>query len=417
MRPLLAWAAIGLALAACSSVQKHEFVQNVPPEQMNAYLADKPPEARRLYARVLLEGKRNEVLNHMRAGLAAMELGDDDNAAKSFDIALDTIEAIYADNAKAAEARSLWTKENFKDFKGEPYERAMAYYYRGLLYMRAGDYENARASFKGGILQSTYSYDERFDADFALLDFLEGWAARCAGAGNIADDSFAAGEKRNKALAAPPTDHNVLILAEFGNPPRKVAKGRDRELLSFIPGAPAREAAVTVMASSGVALVRPTALGADLYYEASTRNGRAIDGVLEGKAQFKNVTGTASAVAVGAGAALLTSDNKNVQAAGAILALAGVIGTVVASAVRPEADLRTWDNIPGLVGLTTLSADALKPNGASPALSARFLDSFGNEVGRRPIVLKTAGRCSLGWVRARSALAVPDSAPGAIAGR
>ena len=29
--------------------------------------------------------------------------------------------------------------------KGEPYERAMVYYYRGLIFLRNGDYENARA--------------------------------------------------------------------------------------------------------------------------------------------------------------------------------------------------------------------------------------------------------------------------------
>jgi hypothetical protein len=30
-------------------------------------------------------------------------------------------------------------------FIGEPYERAMAYYYRGLLYWRDGEIDNARA--------------------------------------------------------------------------------------------------------------------------------------------------------------------------------------------------------------------------------------------------------------------------------
>ncbi|HLJ63568.1 MAG TPA: hypothetical protein VKT70_05650, partial [Stellaceae bacterium] len=242
----LAAVIIAFMLAACSSVQDHERVQVVPKAEMDAFLADKPLATQRLYARVLLEGKRNEALNYMRAGLASFELGDNGNAARSFDIVLDTIEAIYADNPKAAEARSLWTKENIKDFKGEPYERAMAYYYRGLLYMREGDYENARASFKGGLVQSTFSYEERFDPDFAMLDYLYGWASRCAGDESVAGDSFAAAQKRRPALTTPPRQNTVLILAELGNPPQKIAAGREHELLAFRPGPPSPEVGIAV---------------------------------------------------------------------------------------------------------------------------------------------------------------------------
>ena len=63
--------------------------------------------------------------------------------------ALDRIEAVYADNAKAEAARSKFTKENAKDFKGEPYERAMAYYYRGLAYLAEGDYRTPAPPSRG----------------------------------------------------------------------------------------------------------------------------------------------------------------------------------------------------------------------------------------------------------------------------
>ncbi len=419
---LLAATAVCALATACGPIQTHELAQAIPQDQMKDYLADKPQDAQRLYSRVLIEGKRNEALNHMRAGLAAFQLGDDDNAAKSFDVSLNTIEAIYADNPKAAEARSLWTKENVKDFKGEPYERALAYYYRGLTYMHAGDYENARASFRGGILQSTFSYNERFDADFPLLNFLEGWAARCSPAGSSGKDSFDVAAKTSPALGAPPTENNVLILAEYGNPPMKVAKGKSSELLTFQPGPPSNITRVVIESMADGAKTRTAAFAAapasDLFRQASTRNGRPIDGILEGKAEFKDATKTAGSVAMTTGAALMTmSNNSNLQGAGAALALVGMFASMAAEAMRPEADVRAWDNIPGTIAVTTLKASDLQGGGQPLQFEAVFYDPAGTEVGRKPVKIATAGQCSLGWVRARSALDVPDSAPGAIARR
>ena len=440
-----------LSLAGCITTQQHELDLQIPPAQMSAYLADKTPEVRPLYSRVLIEGKRNESLNFMRAGLASMEFGDYDNAAKSFDNVLNTIETVYVDDPKAAEARSLWTKENVKDFKGEPYERAMAYYYRGLLYMLANDLENARASFKGGIVQSTLSYGEKYDSDFAFLDYMQGWAARCAGAGATARDSFEIAGKRNAALVDPGENNNVLILSELGAPPMKVAQGKQSELLTFAAGnaGSVRSVVVTTSAAGTPPDPRwqprdfPGYQAVDLYQLASSRNGRAIDGILAGKAQFKETTQTASAVAMGVGVGLMASGNSNARDAGAVIALVGLIGTIAAEAMRPEADVRTWDNIPGSIDLATLRASDLivkappppppapVVRGRPPAqsqpvavphndmpltLSARLIGADGNEIARRPLELHATGnRCMLGWVRTRPTLQQAPSAPDVVA--
>jgi tetratricopeptide (TPR) repeat protein len=399
-------AAASLLLGACAAIPGYEQVQAVPKDQLDQYLADKPAEARRLYARVPLEGKRNETLNHMRAGLAALELGDTANAARSFDVALDQIEAVYADSPQAAQARSVWTKENYKDFKGEPYERGMAYYYRGLVYMMTGDYENARASFRGGVLQTAFSNDERYDADFALLTYLSGWAARCAGAGIAADDAFTVARRSNPALRPPAEQDGLLVLAELGNAPVKFANGSNRELLNFAAG---QEVPERVVAIVGEPEVRAYS-GASLYHQATVRGGREIDGVLAGKAQFKETTNTVATAATYAGIAVMANArNRDEANAGAFIALAGLLGQAAAAAMRPDADTRTWDNIPGFIHVATLP----KVEGAS--IEVRLLTESGQELRRAPVKVVSQGRCSVAWYRARSALQVPDSAPGAIA--
>jgi len=113
---------LGLLLQACAAVGEPPVSQAA----LDTYLEDKPEPVRILYARVLLGGRRGLVLNHMHAGLAAMDMGEFELAEQSFDEAIRGIEAVYANDPGAARARSLWHEEGTKDFKGEPYERVMA---------------------------------------------------------------------------------------------------------------------------------------------------------------------------------------------------------------------------------------------------------------------------------------------------
>ena len=56
--------------------------------------------------------------------------------------------ALSGPNKEAAKARRLFRNESDKPFVGEPYERAMAYFYRGIIYWRDGEMDNARACFR-----------------------------------------------------------------------------------------------------------------------------------------------------------------------------------------------------------------------------------------------------------------------------
>jgi tetratricopeptide (TPR) repeat protein len=399
------------AIAGCATTQEHEKEIDVPPEQMRSYLSDKPEDLHRLYAKVLTQGERNAVLNHMRAGLAAMELGHWQTAERSFDQALLGIEAVYADNEDAENARSNWVKENYKAFKGEPYERAMAYYYRGLLYLREGDYENARASFKGGLLQDTLAQQETYSQDFALLSYLSGWASHCNGDAALADQAFAEARAYNDRLRPPTAEASLLLVGETGLAPRKVAVGEYGQALAFERAEGFRDRSVDVeTAQSQVALVEAE----DVFFQANTRGGREVERILQGQAEFKDTTDTLGDAALAGGAAATsygaTTGNDGAAAAGIAVMAAGLIAKGISAATRTEADVRTWDNLPDRVHLAAVAA-APVPETAT----ASFRDASGETMARRDLAIQDAGACAIGWARAHDATGIPDAAPGSTA--
>jgi tetratricopeptide (TPR) repeat protein len=401
---VLAYAACALALSACGTTQQHEISLKIDPKQQAEFLADKPDKLKRLYARVLPEGDRNAVLNYTRIGVAALETGEIETAGKAFDEALNRIEAIYADNEKAEAARSKFVKENAKDFKGEPYERAMAYYYRGLVYLAEGDYENARASFKGGMLQDSLAANEKYNADFASLAFLEGWSSHCMDRKDAAASAFVEAHKLRSELVAPSPKDNLLLIAESGTAPSKIGTGEFKEKMEPHRGIPGVVRTAFTMGEKTV----PAVLAEDIWFQASTRGGRQVQAVLDGKAEFKDGMNTAAAIGVGGGLGMINAGSRyndnNMAAAGAIVLFVGLMAHAAAAATTPEADLRYWDNLPDNLHFATLSV----PPGE---VSVTMADSLNKPVQMR---VTRKGQCAIGWGRTHSALAIPNIAPSAV---
>ena len=178
-RRALAWGAvIPVALAVACAGPQRAWERPVPAAELAVAMADKPAVLAPNVETLLAQGPRNAVLNHGRIGFLAFELGRPRLAQAQLENAAQAIETVYADNSAAELARSNFAREDVKDFKGEPFERAMVFYYLGLSYLALGDFENARASFKAGEYQDSLSRAEKYQADFALLNFLAGWAAR-----------------------------------------------------------------------------------------------------------------------------------------------------------------------------------------------------------------------------------------------
>lgn len=419
-------AAAAFALTACGTMDDSVYVA---PGTMDAWLADKPDGTHHLYASVLTGGQRNRVLNQERAGLAAFEAGDFATAAASFDDALNRIEAFYADNPRAKKARSNFTPERSKEFKGEAYERAMAFYYRGLIYLTQGDYGNARAVFQGGQLQDAFAEDQRYQSDFAVLDVLSGWASQCEGNTVLARDFYSRATQSRSDIFIPAPRDRVLAIADMGLSPRKIGEGEYGEYLTYAASDPVPEASATFMAD-GVPYAAN--YGEDLYWQATTRGGRQVDKILAGKAEFKDNATVLGAVSLQLADVALDvaswsaskndyhdrrrhhyndsdnddSDDALMWAAG--LAVIGIGALLVADSTAPEADTRYWDNLPAHIDYTTM------PPGAYPT-EAVFKDASGSTLGTQPlrVHLDPKGQCGLVYVKSRRAAEVPAAPPNA----
>ncbi len=297
--------------------------------------------------------------------------------------------------------------ENMKDFKGEPYERVMAYYYRGLLYLMRGDFENARACFKSGVMQDAFAEEEQNRCDFALLIFLEGWASQCLGDSQLASAAYREVRRLRPDFTPPAWDHNVLMIAETGSSPRKVADGVGHYELKYRRGRGFSEQRVWLRLGQASVKMYPIE---DVFWQASTRGGRQVDKILKGQIVFRQTTEQMGAVLTDLSQeAMIASPafddhEEDVRNMAAALGIIGAAQMAVAVKVRPRADTRFWHNLPDGVHTYTCKSDV-----SASTFTASFMDSSGRRMGG----LRKQGRIDftedgygLGWVRSRTALTI-----------
>lgn len=365
------------------------------------------PQLQTQYEKATKEGERNFVLNHTQAGLMAFQLKEYDLATQSFDQALLRIESVFSNNERAAKARSLWYEEGVKDFKGEPYERAMAYYYRGLLYLLRGDYENARAAYKSGILQDAFAEEDQHRCDFALLIFLEGWASQCLGDFQTANAAYEEVRKLRPDFVPPKPDDNTLLIVETGKSPRKVADGIGHDELKYRRGRDFTEKRLQILTNDQVYPLYPME---DIFWQAATRGGRLVDKILKGKAQFmetQRVSGEFASDVATAGiiaSSVPGGDTSALHGVSAALGLISVVQLAIALNVNPTADTRYWNSLPDIVHITTLKTD---PASLKSPIKAEFFDAEKKVIpslGTEFTLVDCGSNQYLGWTRSRSAL-------------
>jgi len=293
---------------------------------------------------------------------AALWAGDDAGAFRALDDASRIMGTL--ESSAREDRRAILGQEATKTWKGDPYERCMAALYKGLLYWRAGDLDNASACFKAGLLADGWSADGEAQEDFAALSFLLGWVSALRGKEEQARFSFREAAEhcpQNPYLADPrPFEDNVLVVADIGRGPRKYAEGVGDNLVRFAP-CPHPDRGLDVLVD-GIPMGR-SAPATDLFLQAITRGKKVIDGIRKGKAVFKGGTYVAGAIVLNEG---LRRDKKNLVAIGA--------GLLVLSALtQAQADTRSWSSLPAAIHVLPLSI----PPGPH-RLEVRALDERGN---------------------------------------
>lgn len=369
-----------------------------------------------------MQGQRGRVLNDMQAAVVAFAIGANKYARALLVDAYEQIEIIYANSASAAAARSKFVPEANKDYKGEPYERAMVGYYLGLTDMIQGDMDNAQASFRWGEYQDTMSASESYQNDMAALMFLRGWVNQCTDNHVTAAEDFRLAQSARPTLPIPPKEHNLLLIAEVGSAPVKWSSGQYQEELRYKPGdegsappaitfnvasATTQAGAATTKGSKpkyGLSTAEAE-LAEDLYWQATTLGGRAVDKILAGKAAFKegaqttaNVAGAVAQVSTNMAMLSALSGDRNSANAFAGLGMASAflsLGAQMASAAaRPAADTRYWSNLPGKLMFATLQVA-----GDVSDAAVTINQPGGRTIGKGMSVFRTGNNCQLAWVR------------------
>jgi tetratricopeptide (TPR) repeat protein len=301
--------------------------------------------------------KKNEnfVLNNCRYGSAALAAGDLNGAENSFMAAYEVINGVNTNTGGRTLGATL-VFEGVKVWKGEPFERAMAHYYLGMVYLLKHDYENARAAFQNSLFKLREYSDKdkpedyrQSESNFALGYFGLGFCYMRMGKSQQASDNFAMAAKLDPYLAGviqqvQQPGINTLMFIDAGYGPARAPKGWYNEESAFGP-TPAEVGPIPpAVAFVNGKPINPTNVKfstVDTLAMAQEQRWQDIDTIRKTKA----VIGTGM-MAAGTGMAAYGAHEGDEGLMWAGLGTSVLGGLLAASS---QADLRYWEMLPRTV--------------------------------------------------------------------
>lgn len=305
-------------------------------------------------------------LYRLITALHALKLGQTKVARELFDVAMPSAGQILKADASTRMAKSLFSPENVKGFHGEPFERAMGWFYRGVIYWMDGDAENARACFRTAQLMDALAEKAKYRADWVILDYLDGFITTKLGKDGAAALKRAQSNAGKNKLPDYDKNANVLFVLQTGFGPVKKSGGDVGEELIYDGGYSGTQSIrITVKDQQVTAPIFD-----NLTHQASTRGNRAMDMILTRKATVKKTADTIGDIGTVPGVILM--DFEDTRETGLALLGVGLIGKFIGGSVEPRADTRTWNNLPQHLSFTSLQL----PPGKYQAI-IEFLDGSG----------------------------------------
>lgn len=303
-------------------------------------------------------GKSDEnfVLNNLRLGSAALAAYDLDTAEGAFLRAYEVLNSVGV-NDGGRTLGAVLVSENLRVWRGEPFERAMANFYLGLVYYMRHDYANARGAFENALFKLRDYGEARgkddqyreFESNFALAYLMLGRSHQRLGSDDLARRNFDRAAELRPELAEAADEElngrsNVLLVVDFGYGPRKVTTGSG-EIAGFTPGpleeGPPPPPVVRVngrrIDTDGIA--RPPV---DLLALAQDRRWQSLDTVRA----VKSVVGSGL---MAGGMIYATRRDARPE-----IALGAILGGLLLKATS-QADVRHWEMLPRTVFVLPLS--------------------------------------------------------------
>ena len=398
---LIVWAACGSTQAKTPEwLDELNRMEEQANQARKAFWSGRYEEAKQQFSELSTSVHPSTILYLNESAMCNLALGDyeaTERCLRQVDSLLNT----YYDTEREHQAMSTYGAEAEKIYRGDPYEQATDYLLLALLLMDRGDYDNALAACKSGILADSDASENLFDSDIALLHAL---AAKCyqlrgeqesqrtcreAASKSVqltsdeVQEDFSKrqdliellkmsrserrriGEQRNddeireeiqnltetldrkmasvdsQTLLGPLyTDQfNVLIIVPRGRGVAKTRTGTDAETVVFKQHHIPCECPDLYLDEHVLDSTESLPVAVDLEFQAMTRGGRRMDAFLRGKA-------TSRATTREFGQTLTDAGSNAGGLAGLGIALIGGAISGAAGAMTAEADTRCWQTLP-----------------------------------------------------------------------
>jgi tetratricopeptide (TPR) repeat protein len=349
------FAVILLAIACGCANADHQAAQKA----LASYYSGNYKEATNLLEPLAKKTNEDFVLNNVRLGSVALTAYDLDEAENAFLRAYEVINSTGVNNGGRTLGAVL-VDEKVKVWKGEPFERAMANFYLGVIYYMRQDYNNARGAFENALFKlrdyadpkNTKDYQE-VESNFVPALVMLAKSYQRIGREDLARANFEKVQKvRPDLVGLIDYDRNLasnlLLVVDFGAAPSKVTDF-DGSIVGFAP-----------TPTEAGPLPRPTVRVDGQYADINALGGAPVDLVslatdrrwqsIDTLRAIKSAVGT-GLIAGGAVETLRGINGSGARQRTDLMVGAGLLAGGLLLKATSQADVRHWETLPRTVYL------------------------------------------------------------------